>query len=131
MHSDIQFQHAGLQFPVKDVASSIEFYQSVLGFKIDYEDGDPLSYAVVFRDEVYIHLCQGDKQLFEIGPGCGFINVTGIDQLWSHVQVCKVTIIQPLAIRDFGHGVVFRLFTMKDPDGNVLRIGHAMDEKSE
>jgi len=130
MSTGIQFQHVGLQFSVKDVRIAIEFYQNVLGFDLDYEDGDPPSYAVVYRDEVYIHLCQGDKQLFEIGPGCGFISVTGIDHLWSHVQACNVTIIQPLAVRDFGHGVVFKLFTMKDPDSNVLRIGQAIKKKS-
>jgi predicted enzyme related to lactoylglutathione lyase len=130
MKSGIKFQHAGLLFPVKDVVEAMKFYWDVLGFDVDYEDGTPPHYAVVCRDEVYIHLCLKEAQLFEIGPGCGFISVAGVDELWSHVQSIRAEIFQTLEERDFGHGVVFKVFTMKDPDGNVLRIGQAMDAKS-
>ncbi len=123
MKSEIRFNHAGLQFAVKNVPASVKFYKKVLGFEIDYENGSPVEYAVVFRDEVYIHICLQKNQPYEIGPGCGFVSVSGVEKLWEHVFPSGAEIIQPLTDKDYGHGVLFRDFTIKDSDGNVLRIG--------
>lgn len=51
------FTHCAPELPVGDVGASITFYAEVLGFEVDYKSGEPPSYAVVVRDEVYIHLC--------------------------------------------------------------------------
>jgi len=43
--------HVGPQFVVKDVNASIDFYKDVLGFKVEYINGSPFAYAVVFCDK--------------------------------------------------------------------------------
>jgi predicted enzyme related to lactoylglutathione lyase len=123
MKDKIRFNHCGPQFIVQDVAKAIDFYSNVLGFGIDYLSGTPSSYAVVYRDDVYIHLCLQETQDFKLGPGCAFIAVSGAEEVWEKVQNNRVDIISPLAYQDYGSAVHFRTFTIYDLDKNVLRVG--------
>jgi predicted enzyme related to lactoylglutathione lyase len=126
MDTETQFTHAGLQFAVKDVPAAMDFYRQVLGFEVDYADGQPAHYAVVYRDNVFIHLCYAASQPFDLGPGCGFVVVSGLDSLWDRVQSRDADVVQPLRDYDYGHGVLFRGFVIRDPDRNVLRIGELL-----
>ena len=123
MKQSISYNHIVPQFVVKNVEDSINFYSQIFGFKVDYLSGSPPNYVVVFRDEVYIHLCLKETQNFYIGPGSVFIVVNGIEKIWENVQNNHVEIISPLANQDYGSDVKFRLFTIYDLDKNVLRIG--------
>ncbi len=120
----IRFNHCAPQFIVQDVARSIEFYKNHLGFDIDYlSGGTPPGYALVYRDDVYIHLCLPETQNFNLGPGCVFIVIRGIDKIWDHIQGSDTEVFDRLAERDFGSDIRFKIFTIKDPDKNILRIG--------
>jgi catechol 2,3-dioxygenase-like lactoylglutathione lyase family enzyme len=119
----IRYNHAAPQFVVRDVAKSIDYYTEILGFSVDYLSGSPPGYVVIVRDEVYIHLCIQEVQDFRIGPGCAFVSVDNVDEIWKNIQDKDVDIIMPLAHQDYGFAVHFRVFTMYDLDKNVLRIG--------
>ena len=120
----IRFNHCAPQFIVNDVTRAVEFYKNNLGFDIDYlSGGTPASYAVVYRDDVYIHLCLKETQEFKTGPGCVFMAISGIDKIWTQLQHTDTEIIEQLTERNFGSEVRFKIFTIKDPDKNVLRIG--------
>ncbi|HJO92577.1 MAG TPA: glyoxalase superfamily protein [Victivallales bacterium] len=123
MTTKIRFNHIAPHFVVKDVEASISFYKNLLGFEVDYEKGSPIAYAVVCRDEVYIHLCLQKTQNFKIGPGCCFISVSNVNSLWNRVNSYKINIIEPLKENDYGYGACFKDFKIKDADNNVLRIG--------
>lgn len=123
MRSHIRYNHIAPQFIVKDIAKSVEFYSEILGFGVDYLSGSPPNYAVVFRDEVYIHLCIEKVLGYDIGPGGAFIVVNGIDEIWKNIQNKNIEIVSPLANRDYGFNVHFKVFTICDLDQNVLRIG--------
>jgi catechol 2,3-dioxygenase-like lactoylglutathione lyase family enzyme len=121
--NDIHFDHAGPQFRVKSVAASVVFYKKVLGFDVDYTSGSPPTYVVVFRDNVYIHLSEDGSRESEIGPGCTFIVVSGVELLWSQIQVHSVDVVEPLRENDYGQGVKVMEFSFRDPDRNILRLG--------
>lgn len=123
MRSHIRYNHIAPQFIVKDIAKSVEFYSELLGFGVDYLSGSPPNYAVVFRDEVYIHLCIEKASGYKIGPGGAFIVVNGVDEIWKNIQNKNIEIISPLANQDYGVNVHFKVFTIYDLDQNVLRIG--------
>ena len=124
----IRFNHCASQFIVHDVTRAVEFYKNNLGFEIDYlSGGTPPGYAVVYRDDVYIHLCLTETQSFNLGTGCIFMTIKGIDKIWAHLQNTDTEIIDQLAERDFGSGGRFKIFTIKDPDKNILRIGEKIN----
>jgi len=123
MNHEIHFDHVGPHFLVADVSAAAEFYSTSLGFEVDYVDGSPPHYAVVCRDEVYLHLSLQGPKGFPEGPGCAFVAVTEVELLWARISSTATEVVEPLADRDYDQGVRFRVFTIRDPDRNVLRIG--------
>jgi predicted enzyme related to lactoylglutathione lyase len=113
---------------VQDISRSLDFYKNVLGFGVDYLSGSPPAYAVVYRDEVYIHLCLPAAQNSNPGTSAVFIAVNGVEELWNRVKNEGIEIIDQLAEKDYGQKVCFRVFTIKDPDKNILRIGEKIDK---
>ena len=129
MSTNVRFNHVGPQFAVDDVQQAVGFYAAALGFKLDYLDGEPPHYAVVFRDEVYIHLSLSNDPGFNPGCGRAFIAVSGVEYLWEQVRsVAEESICESLEDRDYGHGVRFKGFAIRDPDGNILRIAEPLKE---
>jgi catechol 2,3-dioxygenase-like lactoylglutathione lyase family enzyme len=127
MGEQTRFEHVGPHFAVRDVTRAKSFYERVLGFGLEYLDGEPPEYAVVFRDEVYIHLSVSNHRSFSPGGGRAFIAVSGVEHLWERVRSeADESICESLEERDYGHGVRFRGFAIQDIDGNILRIGEPL-----
>lgn len=127
MKKGVRFNHISPQFFVDDVGKSVGFYAAVLGFGLDYLDGEPPHYAVVFRDEVYIHLSQPDSSKIEIGAARAFVSVSGVEAVWERARSeAPDSIVQPLEALDYGHDVRFKVFSIADPAGNTLRIGEPL-----
>jgi catechol 2,3-dioxygenase-like lactoylglutathione lyase family enzyme len=127
MAEQASFDHVGPHFAVRDVSRAKSFYESVLGFGLEYIDGDPPHYAVVFRDEVYIHLSLPSHPGFNPGGGRAFMAVSGVEHLWDQVRsAAEESICESLEDRDYGHGVRFRGFAIRDIDGNILRIAEPL-----
>jgi catechol 2,3-dioxygenase-like lactoylglutathione lyase family enzyme len=126
---EVRFNHVGPHFLVEDVAGAVAFYSSVLGFGVDHEGGAPPQYAVVFRDEVYIHLSRRGPLGYPAGPGAAFVAVAGVDEVWSRVSSTEVDVLEELEDRDYGDEIRFRVFTIRDPGQNVLRIGEPLESE--
>jgi catechol 2,3-dioxygenase-like lactoylglutathione lyase family enzyme len=110
-------------FYSSDVARSKAFYDRVLGFSLDYSDGEPPHYVVMCRDDVYVHLSLPGPPATPRHPGAGFIAVAGVESLWAQVATHRDYVVTPLTNADYGAGIRFRVFVVRDPDGNLLRIG--------
>ena len=131
MNKGVRFNHMGPQFAVEDVGQAVGFYAAALGFSLDYLDGDPPQYAVVFRDEVYIHLSKSRSPDFMPGGGRAFVAVSGVDAIWERARSeAPDSIVQPLQDLDYGQEVRFRVFALSDPAGNTLRIGEPITNES-
>jgi len=127
MKNGVRFNHIGPQFAVHDVSKSVGFYAAALGFGLDFIDGDPPHYAVVFRDEVYIHLSHPESQSVQPGAGRAFVAVSGVDEVWERARSeAPNSIVQPLEDLDYGQQVRFKVFAISDPAGNTLRIGEPL-----
>jgi predicted enzyme related to lactoylglutathione lyase len=127
MSDGVRFNHIGPQFAAVDVERAVGFYSAVLGFGLDYLDGEPPRYAVVFSGEVYIHLSQPQPPDFLPGSGRAFVAVSGVDAIWDRARSeAPESIIQPLQDLDYGHEVRFRAFSLSDPEGNTIRIGEPL-----
>ena len=105
---------------VRDVAASIQFYQS-LGFEPAFQDSpvDP-KYAGVRRDRVELHMQWHDAQDFSSGdrPTYRFV-VPDIDEL-SEEFSANCPDLDRTPVRDTPWGT--REFHVRDPDRNGLQF---------
>jgi catechol 2,3-dioxygenase-like lactoylglutathione lyase family enzyme len=118
-----RFEHIAPHFHVTDVQRARLFYERVLGFSLDYSDGQPPHYAVMCRDDVYVHLSHPGPHGLPRHPGAAFIAIANVASLWEQVRALPDCVVEPLTDADYGGGVRFTVFAMRDPDGNLLRIG--------
>jgi predicted enzyme related to lactoylglutathione lyase len=119
----IRFNHIAPHFYASDLQSTRQFYEGVLGFTLEYTDGEPPHYVVMRRDDVYVHLSHVAPNGAALHPGAAFVAVADVDALWARVRDRRDCVLADLADSDYGSGVRFRVFTLRDPSGNLLRIG--------
>ncbi len=106
-------------FRVKDARASEAFYRDILGFKTSWEDdpgdGHPI-FIEMSRGDVSIHLSEHEGD----GPEGVSVYVDVDDARALHAEVTgKSAETDPPEPMPWGHVV----FTVTDPDGNVMRFG--------
>ena len=72
------YQGDAMNLPVKDVAASIPFYETVLGFRVLSRSDTPHTSAVLGRDHIEIRLAENGGDSSQ--DGCAF-HVTGLESL--------------------------------------------------
>jgi|GEM_PF-174033 len=111
--------------PVPDVAAAARWFCSVLGFQIDFEIGEPPTYARMrlgdrsFGDPVYIHLRSAAA---DDGAPCGETRLHAghdIDGLHAHALAQGAEVIEAPADQPWGQ----REFTLRAPGGHRFVIG--------
>ena len=110
---------AATVFVVSDIASSIEYYRSALGFKVTFHYGEPTLYACLCRDEVALHLLAAHetKQLPGNGGMCVFVK--DVDSVHAEFAARGAKVMKPPKDYDYG----MRDFDVIDLDGNRLTFG--------
>jgi catechol 2,3-dioxygenase-like lactoylglutathione lyase family enzyme len=98
---------------VRSLRASIDYYVSVLGFKVDWED--PGTFASVSRGRCGIFLCEGDQG----NPGAWvWIGVEDSERLFEEYSARGARIRHPPTNYRWAYEM-----QIEDPDGNVLRFG--------
>jgi uncharacterized glyoxalase superfamily protein PhnB len=100
------------ELPVSDLQSALRFYQQKLGFQLASEMPDG-NYAVVERDDIAIHLFQGDLQ-----PVALHIFTNGLDELCAELRERGASFSQEIARKPWGN----RDFRVQDEWGNQLKF---------
>ncbi len=107
---------------VREVAAAADFYQSKLGFTLDFLHGKPPFYGAVSRDGVCLHLRFVQEPNFaalaarECGLILATIETSNVKGLYEELQQRGLDFAQPLARQAWG-GINFHV---RDPDGNTL-----------
>ena len=129
----MKFQKLTPNLVVRDVAASMEFYRSVLGFQpaITVPDQPPYVFGSVTAGGVEIFF-NDQKVVAEDYPALGarpiggsltlFIEVEGIDEVLAAVQKSAAKITMPLKEQFYG----MREFAFEDPEGWVVTIAERM-----
>ena len=106
---------------VSDIAASIEFYTSRLGFSRDFTQGEPPTFAgVSFGDNAQLFLELGTPN----AKACGlYYVVNDADAMCERCRSAGLTIVMEPADRGYG----LRDFSVRDPDGYYLTFGHRLD----
>jgi predicted lactoylglutathione lyase len=100
---------------VTNVQASVRFYVDVLGFQLDWGEGEESEYASVSRDDHAIMLCQGDQ-----GKAGTWIWI-GMEDVSSFYEECRAKgarIAQELTNYPWAYEM-----RIADPDGHILRFG--------
>ena len=108
-------------FNVRDLRTSQTYYRDALGFKVDWEYGDPPDFGSVSRGQGVIFMCQGCQG----NPGTWTMMFTpDVDRLHDDFRRRKAIIRMPPTDRPWH----LREMHVSDPDGNVLRFGSGIDD---
>lgn len=100
---------------VASVAASIRYYTGLLGFRLDWADGDDPRMASVSRDGKAIMLCQEEQGHPDTWV---WIGVEDIDPLVEEYRRKGVTFRQEPTNYSWAYEM-----RVEDPDGHVLRFG--------
>jgi len=102
----------------QDVAQAIEFYREKLGFTLDFQHGEPISFAGVARDAVRIYLshCE-DRHLAENTMCWIFVeNIEALAEEFLRRGAPGKLETQPWGLREF---------VVIDPAGNCVHFAEA------
>ena len=123
--SQVSFYAAEPVLPVKDVAATVEFYRTRLGFQVGFLYGDPPTHASVTRGEwsaraVRIQFTQTASKAVDSAAGQIYIFVGAeIDTLYAQYRKQGVSMLKEIASQPWG----MREFTIADNNGHQLRFG--------
>ncbi|MEL6189511.1 MAG: VOC family protein [Myxococcota bacterium] len=104
------------RFLVSNLASSLEFYQRQLGFRVADRVGDPPVFAIVDRDRCGLHLRQGPPAPNRDGRWDAYFEINGLNAL--RVELDRRGTVLSLAPHRAPYGR--HEFEVTDPDGYVL-----------
>jgi catechol 2,3-dioxygenase-like lactoylglutathione lyase family enzyme len=104
------------QLPVADVARSQAWYRDVLGLEIAWTRGQ--SFGAMRGRGVELFLARSDDR----SPATCCVLVDDADFAYALCRERNAAIEQPIASTAWGT----REFSLRDPDGHLLRIGHSV-----
>jgi predicted enzyme related to lactoylglutathione lyase len=106
---------------VSDMERALRFYVDVLGLEKQFENGDPVRFAIVGRDAAELHLQRADGHVAS-GHNVAHLLVSDARGLHDRLVAHGARIVKPL--RDAPYGL--RDFIFADPDGNRIDVGERL-----
>lgn len=120
----IVFGRIAAMLPVKDMGKAHDFYVNVLGFRKTFENGNPVGFMILARDQAELHLTlQPDHKAATFNMA--HMMVGDVDALHAICQSHGLRIIKSLQNKDYG----LRAFVFEDPDGNRIDVGQVLPAK--
>jgi catechol 2,3-dioxygenase-like lactoylglutathione lyase family enzyme len=114
------YQGDNMSLPVRDLATALPFYETVLGFRIVSCSVTPHNSAVLARDEVQIGLAENGGDPTQ--DGCAF-HVKGLAELFAEFKAGGLG----KEISEFNteehDGVAWKVFYVVAPDGLCYWFG--------
>jgi uncharacterized glyoxalase superfamily protein PhnB len=104
---------------VRDLAEALEWYQAVLGFRIEWTSGEPPNLASLSRDRTEINVTLAVEGLTISRL---YFETQRVDALFARVSRAGGKIIAPLETRPYG----MKDFRVDDPSGNQLSFGEPL-----
>jgi catechol 2,3-dioxygenase-like lactoylglutathione lyase family enzyme len=117
----IRFGRIAAMLPVKDMEKAYAFYSKVLGFTKTFENGTPVGFMILERDDAELHLTLQPN--YEAVPfNVAHMMVSDVDALYAICRRQGLRIIKGLKDKDYG----LRAFVFEDPDGNRIDVGQPL-----
>ncbi|MGP7795627.1 VOC family protein [Sphingomonas sp. CLY1604] len=116
--SDVAFGRTAPCICVRDIQAAHNFYSRILGFRKVFENGDPVGFMVLKKDQAEIHLSRKPDHHASTANVMHMF-VSDAAALYSICEAEGVRIIKRLMDKEYGQ----RAFVFADPDGNRVDIG--------
>ncbi|KHS86588.1 VOC family protein [Pectobacterium carotovorum] len=121
MQHDVRFGRIATVLPVKNILVSQEFYINGLNFKKVFENGDPIGFMILKREEAELHLTLQPQHKAASYP-IAHLLVDDANALLSLCQDIGAKIVKGIQDKDYG----IRAFVFADPDGNRIDVGQIL-----
>ena len=117
----IRFGRIAAMLPVRDMDKAHDFYTRVLGFRKTFENGVPVGFMILKRDEAELHLTLQKTHL--AAPfNVAHLMVGDAEALHAICQREELRIIKGLRDQEYA----LRSFVFADPDGNRIDVGQRL-----
>jgi catechol 2,3-dioxygenase-like lactoylglutathione lyase family enzyme len=103
---------------VSDISRALQFYEDVLGLKPVFQNGTPVGFVILKKDDAELHLTLAPNHK-GTDRNVAHLMVSDAAALYEHCEKRKVRVIKRLKDHDFG----LKAFVIADPDGNRIDIG--------
>lgn len=120
-------QHGDLSCPVpifnvKSLRESQQYFHNALGFKIEWDYGDPPDFGAVSRGHAVIFMCEKCQS----SPGAWMMTFTkDVDRLYEEFKKRGAIIKMPPTNMEWN----LREMHVADPDDNVIRFGGPIEHE--
>lgn len=104
--------------PVSDIEKSYLAYGATFGFKKTFENGDPVGFMILKKDDAELHLTLQSNYSAPPFAVAHFL-VSNADDAYKKCQHQGFRIIKRLQDKDYG----LRAFVFADYDGNRIDVG--------
>jgi catechol 2,3-dioxygenase-like lactoylglutathione lyase family enzyme len=105
--------------PVADLHRALRFYEGLLGFRVAFTNGIPVSFAVIKQGDAEFHL---SMQPEKAGFSHVHVMVDDLDGVHELLQQAGAAVTQPPKLQPWG----LRDLVVADPDGNTLEMAQAV-----
>ncbi len=119
--SPLVFGRIAATVPVTDMERALRFYTEVLGLRKTFENGDPVGFVILARDQAELHLTLARRHAAS-DRTVAHLLVSDARRLHDHLVAHAVRIIK--GPRDAPYGL--RGFVFADPDGNRIDVGERL-----
>lgn len=121
--ADVRLGRAAPSLFVRDLGRALRFYGDVFGLVKTFENGEPVSFVILKRDDAEVHLSVVRDHVAATENVMHLMIVDGVDELYRRCQAAEgARIVKPL--RDAPWGL--RTFVVADPDGNHIDVGQRL-----
>lgn len=117
----VRFGRIAAMLPVKDIDKAHDFYTEILGFRKTFQNGNPVGFMILKRDQAELHLTWQPKHK-AADFNVAHMMVEDVDAVHATCQRYGLRIIKGLQDKDYG----LRAFVFEDPDGNRIDVGQAI-----
>lgn len=117
----IFFGRIAATLPVRDMDKALAFYVQTLGFKKVFENGSPVGFAILKKDEAELHLSLQPNHT----ASCFNVAHMIVQDAEALRTICVHhgrRIIKRLQDKDYG----LKAFVFEDPDGNRIDVGQVI-----
>ncbi|MES0879508.1 VOC family protein [Roseibium sp. SCP14] len=106
---------------VADIQRSYELYKSIFGFEKTFENGDPVGFMILKKDEAELHLSL--QRGYKAPPfNVAHMMVSDAEETYRACEDNGLRIIKRLKVHDYG----LKAFVFADPDGNRIDVGEVV-----